>query len=316
MVTFCSGSVIVKTEVQMSRTDMMFSHSCLLSNCKITPSHVAKKPYAYHSCRRPMSFSRAKILAFSSPHSMKLSNWTNDYVGKAFDAVSWLTVHIPRFFLDKLNHIMRRHKDNGCLSTENRPPYSQVNLYESNGHDSVKFLTASLKNHQEMQLTNVMCNYIADTLKKNVNDVNESISSSGNHKTFINTVPLLQLSGNDEMLSEKVEDKDVIGWNIFRKIGLPVSLTESRNLQSDLKKPVKRMDFISRSSIESRTRSLISCLKAADSTDSSRRRIQMLSEHLNHYPSNRGEATEVSCYHILIILCFCITSHVLIFSFY
>jgi hypothetical protein len=90
---------------------------------------------------------------------------------------------------------------------------------------------------------------------------------------------------------KKVDPKlDEAGlWKLF---GSAFSQTASSEVQQE-STPVVRKDFVSKASIESRTRALVHNLKQASSMMSKLKRTEDLCTHLIHYPDSRTTAMKV-----------------------
>ena len=134
----------------------------------------------------------------------------------------------------------------------------------------------------------------SDTFSSQIEDMNDSIVSFYDG-SIVQAQSAAQAKIEPVVITEvkKVDPKlDEAGlWKLFASA---FSQTASSEVQQE-STPVVRKDFVSKASIESRTRALVHNLKQASSMMSKLKRTEDLCTHLIHYPDSRTTAMKEKC---------------------
>lgn len=89
-------------------------------------------------------------------------------------------------------------------------------------------------------------------------------------------------------------------WNMFHFLPMVLPFPFNLGAAAAVKKPLIKKDFVSRSALDSRTRSLVKSLKAATTPQSTMKRLQELCSHIKQHPLSRVLATKEKAIPILL----------------
>ena len=221
-------------------------------------------------------------------HRTHLSSWAKSGVGSIFNGVGAFAANVPNRLTEEIGRLVgRSRKNSAAISREAKvSPRTRLMLPALETPPSKLRPTEGKTAQQETYLPDDREQH---TFEKAMEDTNYSISSYYHAYTAPQYTPVKVNSKAKAKAKAADEEETEASWGMFAKIPLPFI-----DNCTPVKKRLIRKDFVSRSSIEARTRALVSGLKTASSYTSKVSRLQDLCKHLKQYPSGRYEATEVS----------------------
>lgn len=268
-------------------------------------SQTSAQPYktvAHESKNKTDSKELQQQTIVKALHQVHVSNWVKHGMNSIFNGLGAFASIIPKRISVELNRFVSRAEVNLSDAAKDRSklqvvkPISEVTLSPSEVSVRKK-LSGKEKTRTE---ENVISFREQHTFEKAMEDTHNSIVSfydtSASIKSAASVSPIVlpkdEHVGSNEKATAKEEDSS---WNVFRQLQLPLPawpFGESSS-QTEKKKPLIRKDFISRSSIESRTKAVVLSMKTATSTTSKLIRIREFCKHLQQYPSTQAIAAKV-----------------------